>query len=330
MCPLDKGECILANKFYGAISHIGGVDGDLDAITETVLADADGAFVLDAANNTIDVYTLVASSAADEDDVNFTVIVPDDEAASPGKRWVKVAVRSFDGTNSLDIQSYVDQDVSSGASPTLDAANITGVSADFIDAITEIAAALKSGDDLTLVTGTAGTDTYFAKWNASGDIVDGLPASGEDLTLVSGTAGDANDFPIWNADGDIVGSGLNVAETGVLATAAEWTAQQNFNEAEITSAANATAWDTDTAQCALHTLAEHTTFSAPSNLNAGSTYQLRIVQAAGVYTIAFNAVFDFGESDAPTAPAADGDVLILSFYSDGTNLYGSVHNRSEA
>jgi len=44
---------------------------------------------------------------------------------------------------------------------------------DSIDAITEIAAALKSGSDGTLVTGTAGTNTYAAVWNADGDLVDG-------------------------------------------------------------------------------------------------------------------------------------------------------------
>lgn len=45
--------------------------------------------------------------------------------------------------------------------------------ADSIDAITEIAAALKSGADGTLMTGTAGTDTYTAVFNADGDVVDG-------------------------------------------------------------------------------------------------------------------------------------------------------------
>ena len=45
--------------------------------------------------------------------------------------------------------------------------------ADTIDAITEIKSTLKSGADVTLVTGTKGTDGNVAKWNADGDIVDG-------------------------------------------------------------------------------------------------------------------------------------------------------------
>ena len=55
-----------------------------------------------------------------------------------------------------------------------------GHKADAIDAITEIAAALKSGSDTTLVTGTAGTDTYVSKWNADGDLVDGYAFLDED------------------------------------------------------------------------------------------------------------------------------------------------------
>ena len=57
-------------------------------------------------------------------------------------------------------------------------------------------------------------------------------------------------------------------------------------------------------------------------MNAGGTYILRVVQAAGVYTLAFNAVFDWGENAAPSAPTADGDVLICSFYSDVSTMYG--------
>jgi len=65
-------------------------------------------------------------------------------------------------------------------------------------------------------------------------------------------------------------------------------------------------------------------------MNAGGTYVLRVVQAAGVYTLAFNAVFDWGEQSAPSAPAASADVLICSFYSDGTNMYSGKFCLSEA
>lgn len=50
-------------------------------------------------------------------------------------------------------------------------------STDAIDAITEIAATLKTGSDSKLVTGTAGTDGYLSKWNGDGDLVDGAELS---------------------------------------------------------------------------------------------------------------------------------------------------------
>lgn len=46
------------------------------------------------------------------------------------------------------------------------------LAADTIDTITEIAAALKSGADGTLITGTAGTSGTPAEWNADGDVID--------------------------------------------------------------------------------------------------------------------------------------------------------------
>ena len=40
-----------------------------------------------------------------------------------------------------------------------------------VDTITEITAALKSGSDQTLITGTEGSNTEFAVWNSDGDLV---------------------------------------------------------------------------------------------------------------------------------------------------------------
>lgn len=75
--------------------------------------------------------------------------------------------------------SYIDQDVTSGSTPTFTATNISGFAAGAIDAITEIASGLKSGDDTTLITGTAGTSGDLSVWNGDGDLIDGpTPPSG--------------------------------------------------------------------------------------------------------------------------------------------------------
>jgi hypothetical protein len=88
----------MANKFYGAISHIGGADGDLDSISTSVLSDGDGAMVIDAILNEVYFYTLDSSSSEVEDTTNFTVIKPDDEGSTPGKRWLLVSSASVGGT----------------------------------------------------------------------------------------------------------------------------------------------------------------------------------------------------------------------------------------
>jgi len=54
-------------------------------------------------------------------------------------------------------------------SPTI---NSPSLSADSVDVITEIAAAIKTGLDAKLVTGTAGATGNCAEWNADGDLVD--------------------------------------------------------------------------------------------------------------------------------------------------------------
>jgi hypothetical protein len=97
---------------------------------------------------------------------------------------------TFTGTWTFNTQSVV-----FGVAPTLPA--------DSIDTITEIAAALKSGADGTLLTGTAGTNTYTAVWDGNGDLVDGYdPATKADVAgdVFTGTHdfGGADDLEIPN------------------------------------------------------------------------------------------------------------------------------------
>lgn len=125
-------------------------------------------------------------------------------------------------------------------------------------------------------------------------------------------------------------SGESIPEIGVLDTPAEWTAQQTSDETAITSTSNATAWNVNTAQAARHVLTENTTIGAPSNLKIGGYYSLLVVQAAGVYTLAWNAIFDWGAQSAPDAPAADGDQILFTFYYDGTNMLGVESHVKEA
>jgi hypothetical protein len=106
----------------------------------------------------------------------------------------------------------------------------------------------------------------------------------------------------------------------------QWTSQQGFTE--VTLIDGATAWDLNVAQSATVDLDENTTIGAPTNGQIGTTYILRVHQSAS-YTLSWNAVFKFGSSN-PDEPAANGDMVIFSFYWDGFTMHGVDAVRNEA
>lgn len=151
----------------------------------------------------------------------------------------------------------------------------------------------------------------------AGDIREGVP-----VIMVYSSA--SNYFYAINTT-----SALNESGVG-LNTVNGWNAQQYGVEGVLTSDSNAVAWNLDYSQNALHILTENTTISEPDNMKAGGQYAIRVVQGAGPYTLEWNAAFDFGAQITPAEPAAEDDVVIISFYSDGTTMYGGEFNRSEA
>jgi len=82
------------------------------------------------------------------------------------------------------------------------------------------------------------------------------------------------------------------------------------------------AWDAGVAQNAKVTLGGNRTMAAPSGLQDGGRYSLRITQdGTGSRTIIWNAVFKWAAATAPVLTTTAGAVDILEFVSDGTNLY---------
>lgn len=110
-----------------------------------------------------------------------------------------------------------------------------------------------------------------------------------------------------------------------IATQNAFTKQQYFAVATITSTSNSIAWNAQTAQVAVHTATENTTLANPTNLVAGSTYILRFVQhASSAKTLAFGNAYKWVGGVAPVVSTGASAVDLFSFYTDGTNMYGTV------
>jgi hypothetical protein len=99
----------------------------------------------------------------------------------------------------------------------------------------------------------------------------------------------------------------------------------------LTSSSNAVAWDVQAKPNAYHLTTENTTFSAPTNAVEGSFICLEI-NYDGAHTIAFNTVFEFAASTAPTFTSTDGKTDILVFRYNGSvwQEVGRTLNLSES
>lgn len=153
------------------------------------------------------------------------------------------------------------------------------------------------------------------------------------------TASAVNEFTITNA---ATGNNPELSATGSDTNVGlEFTAKGNgtikFNDLayipqqSLTSSSNAVAWDAQAKPNAYHLTTENTTFSAPTNNTEGSFICLEI-NYNGAHTIAFNTVFEFAGSTAPTFTSTDGKTDILVFRYNGSvwQEVGRTLNLSES
>ena len=104
-----------------------------------------------------------------------------------------------------------------------------------------------------------------------------------------------------------------------------------ITQVAITSSSNAVAWDAQAAANAYYATTENTTFSAPSNAVEGAIISVEIAQGATPRTIAFNTVFKFASSTAPTVTATANKTDIFSFRYNGSvwQEIGRVQNMAQ-
>jgi len=104
-----------------------------------------------------------------------------------------------------------------------------------------------------------------------------------------------------------------------------------ITQVAITSSSNAVAWDSAAAANAYHVTTENTTFSAPSNAVEGAIISVEIAQGATARTVAWNTVFEFAASTAPTVTATASKTDIFSFRYNGSvwQEIGRVQNLAQ-
>ena len=126
----------------------------------------------------------------------------------------------------------------------------------------------------------------------------------------------------FNGDLDVDGT-ANLDNTdidGTLNTSGVVTSQTsaNISQVAISSSSNATAWDAAAAANAYYVTSENTTISAPSNAVEGAIISIEIAQGGTARTVAWNTVFEFAASTAPTVTATASKTDIFAFRYNGS------------
>jgi len=181
---------------------------------------------------------------------------------------------------------------------------------------------------------------------------DSLTLNGPTLTIGDATAedtkivfdGNAQDYYVGlddSADDLVIGLGsavgttpaISVDENQFVTMPKKVTASTsaNISQVAITSSSNAVAWDARAAANAYHVTTENTTFSAPTNAVEGAIISVEIAQGGTARTIAFNTVFEFASSTAPTITATANKTDILAFRYNGSvwQEIGRVQNLAQ-
>ena len=181
---------------------------------------------------------------------------------------------------------------------------------------------------------------------------DSLTLNGPTLTIGDATAedtkivfdGNAQDYYVGLDDsaddlviglGSAVGTtpGISIDENQFVTMPKKVTASTsaNISQVAITSSSNAVAWDARAAANAYHVTTENTTFSAPSNAVEGAIISVEIAQGGTARTIAWNTVFEFAASTAPTVTATASKTDIFSFRYNGSvwQEIGRVQNLAQ-
>ena len=186
---------------------------------------------------------------------------------------------------------------------------------------------LGDGQDLDLY--HDGSNSYLA--NSTGALKLATETSGIAVTIGHTTSETtvADNLTV-TGNGTISGNGVTTG-TSTFTGVATASTSANITQVALTSSSNAVAWDAAAAANAYHLTTENTTFSAPSNAVEGAIISVEIAQGGTPRTIAWNTVFEFAASTAPTVTATASKTDIFAFRYNGSvwQEIGRVQNMAQ-
>ena len=194
----------------------------------------------------------------------------------------------------------------------------------------------------TISTLTAGTTTATAETvtngtiqsltsstaNITGGTFGGLStgsinSSSGTISVLNSTTGTIGNFTT-TLTGDLTISGGSATvgtRVAVTNSSQSYTRTHNFTTTSLTSGTTI-AWDLSQNQVARLSLNTNGTLSNPTNAVDGGTYILIVTQSTGTNTLSYSTAYKFPAGTAPTLTAGSGKTDIITFVSNGTNLFG--------
>ena len=224
---------------------------------------------------------------------------------------------------------------SSGTAVSMGAVTFGGV-VSITDGSASAPALTNTGDtNCGLYFSAADTLAFTAGGTGQVTFADGViaPVTDNDVDLGTSSLEFKDLFLDGTAHVDTLDVDANGTVTGTLGVTGVVTASTsaNITQVALTSSSNAVAWDSAAAANAYHVTTENTTFSAPTNAVEGAIISVEIAQGATPRTIAWNTVFEFAASTAPTVTATANKTDIFAFRYNGSvwQEIGRVQNLAQ-
>ena len=311
----------------GHISTVGGANETLSTTKPTILM-RKGAYWYGYGGGTVADGSIttakIAANAVDGTKIAMTSDATGDTIYYDGTNYVRLAKGSANEV--LQINSGATAPEWGAVAATEIAANAVDTSELNADAVT----GAKIADDA--IDSEHYTDASIDLAHLAADSVDGSKIADDAINSEHYAAGSIDTAHI--ADDQVTGAKIENAVT--IATSATSplmvaTTSARITQVAITSSSNATAWDAAAAANAYYVTSENTTFAAPSNATEGAIISVEIAQGGTARTVAWNTIFEFAASTAPTITATASKTDILTFRYNGSiwQEIGRVQNMAQ-